>query len=350
MTDLKYLDAEELRARLAARDTADIIDEEESDEKGAIVVDMRKLLGEHEAVRKYGLADISDEDIEKASDGDELDGFELPFTISTETVDRDNDTIRVNGWKLTDYRRNPVVLWAHNPAEVPVARSAKTFIDRPRKALRSVTAFPSAELHPFGNMVGRLFKHRFMNATSVGFRSLKAEINDEREGPFPIDFMQQELLEFSAVPIPANPEALVEARGIGIDTAPLAKWAEQILDGERDFVIVHRSTVENVWKNATGARPALVDLFGAKLAVTSAEPAPAEVDAITSLEPKSADTLHDDVEAAYVDGDTVNGEGADGVDTEDGVVQSGLTVTEARSLIQQLVADFVVGIKGKSHD
>src|ERR1043166_3203415 len=51
------------------------------------------------------------------------------LVISTETVDRDNDTIKATGFQLGNYLNNPVVLFAHDYKSLPVARSLKTWID-----------------------------------------------------------------------------------------------------------------------------------------------------------------------------------------------------------------------------
>ena len=61
----------------------------------------------------------------------------------------------------------------------------------------------------------RLAQGGFLAATSVGFRPLKWEYTSDlargADDWFPgIDFEQQELVEFSIVTVPANPEALIE--------------------------------------------------------------------------------------------------------------------------------------------
>jgi hypothetical protein len=55
-----------------------------------------------------------------------------------------------------------------------------------------------------------MVKRGFLRATSVGFRPKRDKYswNEERGG---IDFEEQELLEFSVVPVPSNPEALLSA-------------------------------------------------------------------------------------------------------------------------------------------
>lgn len=145
----------------------------------------------------------------------------LDFTISTSAVDRERDTLDAAGWQLDAYRRSPVVLWAHDYSSLPVARAVE--ISTTPGALVARAEFVPREVYPFADTVYQMLKGGFLSATSVGFRPLTFVWNEERRG---CDFATQELLEFSIVPVPANPEALIMARGAGIDTAPLREWAE----------------------------------------------------------------------------------------------------------------------------
>lgn len=156
----------------------------------------------------------------------------LQFTISSAVVDRDGDTINVNGWDLSNYNRNPVVLWAHLYHEPPVAKSLAVWVEDGK--LKSRAQFTPRDLNAFGFMVYRMYREGYLNATSVGFIPKEWKFTNEREGSGfwdPVDFLKQELLEYSAVPVPSNPEALVEARSKGIDTAPMLEWAEKVLSG-----------------------------------------------------------------------------------------------------------------------
>lgn len=172
----------------------------------------------------------------------------LQFTISTNAVDRDGDTLAVAGWDLSNFIKNPVVPWAHRYGEPPVARAIATFIEGDK--LKSKAAFTPMELYPFGDMVGRMYKQKFLNATSVGFKPTKFAFADGDDRKFGMDFLEQELLEYSAVPIPSNPEALVEARSFGIDTSPMVEWAEKILDGEDSGIFLPKNVVEELRKSA----------------------------------------------------------------------------------------------------
>jgi hypothetical protein len=159
----------------------------------------------------------------------------VEFVITDETVDRYGDVIRIDGWETDDYEKNPVVLWAHSHYDPPVAKAVSLDVLKKKKQLRSVAEFTPRDLNPFGYMVFEMFRQRFMNAVSVGFLPMEyafvSESTDaERARRGGIDYLKQSLLEFSAVPVPANPSALQLAKSMGIDLAPMKTWAERILD------------------------------------------------------------------------------------------------------------------------
>lgn len=156
----------------------------------------------------------------KATDDDRT----VNFTISTGAVDRDMDTIDPAGWDLRAYKKNPVVLWAHDYSGLPIGRATVT---QSRDRLTAVAEFPT---HPFADTVFQMVKEGFLNATSVGFRPTKFAFNEDRKG---VDFLQQELLEFSVVPVPANPEALVEASIKGLDPALVRRCFDELREGEK---------------------------------------------------------------------------------------------------------------------
>ncbi len=184
------------------------------------------------------------------------DGYasrKISFTISTESVDRDRDVIVVEGWDLEAYLKNPVVLWAHSYGMPPVARAES--IEKKGKALRAVAEFAEAEDFAFADTVYRLIRAGFIQATSVGFRPIKWSYNEDRRG---YDIEEQELLEFSIVPVPANPEALMDAKAAGIAVEPLREWAVQVLDGLEPGLWVPKKTALRVLEIAAGGPKKLV--------------------------------------------------------------------------------------------
>lgn len=160
----------------------------------------------------------------KAGEGDSRT---LMFTISSGAVDRMGDTILAAGWRLENYRRNPVVLWGHDSGDFPVAKAPKVWIEGDK--LKAEAEFipadnPATGKHADGIL--QLYKGGFLSATSVGFNPLKYAFTDDPKRRFGIDFLEQELLEFSCVTVPANAEALIEGRSAGIDVTPMLDWCE----------------------------------------------------------------------------------------------------------------------------
>ena len=152
----------------------------------------------------------------------------LRFTISTACVDREQDCVAVTGWEMANYLRNPVVLWGHDASRLPIGRAFDLGIeDGALKASIEFIPPDTPEGGQFAEAVYRLARGGFIAATSVGFRPLKwGYTTDPARGAddwFPgIDFEQQELVEFSVVTVPANPEALIEMPGPGEGTAVAA--------------------------------------------------------------------------------------------------------------------------------
>jgi HK97 family phage prohead protease len=155
----------------------------------------------------------------------------VDFVVSTGAVDRDGDTIDPRGFQLEAYRQNPVVLFAHDISQPPVARAES--IESDGQALRSQAVFASRETYPFADTIFRLLADGFLNAASVGFIPRQFSFSDDDErGLLAMDITQADLMEFSVVPVPSNPEALVQARSKGIDVDPLKTWAESVLDSD----------------------------------------------------------------------------------------------------------------------
>lgn len=160
----------------------------------------------------------------KAAD---IESRTVDFIISTAAVDRMGDTIKVDGWRLDTFRKNPVVLWAHDSTALPIARAANVRIEDGK--LKARAEFPPKGTTSMSDSVFDMLRLGFLNATSVGFSPVKYVFSEDKDRKFGIDFLEQELLEFSVVPIPANAEALIEARAAGVDIEPVTEWATKLL-------------------------------------------------------------------------------------------------------------------------
>lgn len=171
------------------------------------------------------------------------DGLKVPFVISTESIDRDNDSINIDGWKLDNFKKNPVVLWVHDSRQPPVGKATNPIIEDSK--LKSTTIFATQDLYPFGYMVGQMYSKGFLHAVSVGFDPIKYSWVEDKDRPWGIDFEEQELLEYSCCPVPANPEALVDAKSAGIDLDPMLEWVERVLDGG---ILIPKARAEKIYK------------------------------------------------------------------------------------------------------
>lgn len=175
------------------------------------------------------------------------DGASVPFVLSDDSIDRYGDTVAADGWVLTPYRQNPVLLWAHDAEAPPIGRMTDIRVENGRLVGRA--EFCDPDLYPFGDMIGRMVRLGYLNAGSVGFKPLSWDFSKDRERAGGIDYKRQELLEFSICPVPANQNALAQARSAGIDTTPFYEWAEKVLDGGGK-VMVPRSEIETLRKVA----------------------------------------------------------------------------------------------------
>jgi len=107
---------------------------------------------------------------------------------------------------MDNYLKNPVFMWGHDYSIPPIGKGISHSFDS--KGL--IQTFQFAET-PMANDVLELYKGGFLNAVSVGFNPTEVAFEERVAGSGEMGavFKQAELLETSAVPIPANPGALV---------------------------------------------------------------------------------------------------------------------------------------------
>jgi len=155
---------------------------------------------------------------------EDLGDRSVQFTISKEVIDRDGDILRANGVDFSNYMKNPVFLSFHNSREFPLGKVTKFWVEG--NEVKAVVYFPTLEeLSSDMNNVSEkaklvdftynCYKMGMLNAVSVGFIPL--EWTETKDG---YDITKWELLEFSAVAVPANQDAIAEAvKSFGDDFA-----------------------------------------------------------------------------------------------------------------------------------
>lgn len=139
----------------------------------------------------------------------QLDSSALTFVAiaSTEDVDRDKDIIRQSGWDLKNFKKNPIIPWSHNYWELPIAKSIKTWVDTTSNRLMFKPKFDVND--PFSKKIFDKYANGFLTSFSVGFRGIEYSERDPNNWFGGKEFTKQELLEVSAVAVPANPNANV---------------------------------------------------------------------------------------------------------------------------------------------
>ena len=146
------------------------------------------------------------------------------FTISKEVVDRDGDILRASGVDFSNYMKNPVFLSFHNSREFPLGKVTKFWVEG--NEVKAIVYFPTleelstdpnnaSEKAKLVDFTYHCYKTGMLNAVSVGF--IPVEWIETENG---YDILKWELLEFSAVAVPANQDAIAQAvKSFGNDFA-----------------------------------------------------------------------------------------------------------------------------------
>lgn len=127
----------------------------------------------------------------------------LRFIVATEGKKADGLDLRMSGLNLDRFRANPVVMYGHDywgRESLPIGRAENIEVDGPN--LLADTIFDPDD--DFAQQVERKYRNGFLNAVSVGFDVRKI---DPETGV--VD--EWEMIEYSAVPVPLDPDAVVES-------------------------------------------------------------------------------------------------------------------------------------------
>ncbi len=142
----------------------------------------------------------------------------IRFVASTEGVKRDGLEISAAGWQLDNYRKNPVFLWAHDyMGHPPIGRAEVAVLGG--ELIADVT-FDRTD--PFAAEIERKYRAGFLNTVSVGWNVLEQSSNGQQ-------VLKQDLLDISAVPVPGDPDALIQRQA-----AAMRAFLDSVTQSEPD--------------------------------------------------------------------------------------------------------------------
>lgn len=160
-------------------------------------------------------------DVEAKVEDIDTDKQEMVVAISTDTLDRDMEVLLPAGMDNTNFRKNPVVPFGHDYRNLPIGKSLWE-----KKRQHDVIAKVKFKMgNDFAEQVWEYYRDGYLKAWSVGFdprRSVGRAMTEEDVTGRP-DWAggrwiweKWPLWEFSAAPIPSNPDALALAIAKGV--------------------------------------------------------------------------------------------------------------------------------------
>ena len=151
------------------------------------------------------------------------------FVISSATKDRHGTVLNPSGWNLDNYNKNPIVGYQHNVygsffgEDNPDNVIGKGRVSVKGDELVGVVEFEPADINPLAEKLMKKVDFGSIRATSVGFLPVPneegkegywgpEERGEQEGGPNETYYYYgQELIEWSIVNIPSNPDAVKNA-------------------------------------------------------------------------------------------------------------------------------------------
>jgi hypothetical protein len=127
--------------------------------------------------------------------------------LTDETVDSENDVIKVDTWDLSRCASNFPALFSHDAEQLVGQWSYPV---KAGGALLATSTFPAAGVSALSDQVRGMLAAGVLRGVSVGFRAGKIEFSRDPARPLGINFLSgHQMVESSFVSVGANPAALV---------------------------------------------------------------------------------------------------------------------------------------------
>ena len=130
----------------------------------------------------------------------------VEWVMSDMSLDRDQERVDPVGMDFKNYKRNPVVLWAHDYTRPAIGKIANAKV-KDGKVVGKVE-FDDKETDEFAWMIGQKVKKGIISAGSIGFKPTQVEFVDDPKDSTKLIHRKSELMEFSICNVPSNPNAM----------------------------------------------------------------------------------------------------------------------------------------------
>lgn len=199
----------------------------------------------------------------------------VTFIASTPSTDRDGDVTNSKGWRLENYKNNPVIGYQHQvvshglciaPDPDDIIGIGKNLRVNEKGHLLVDIQFEDKETNPKAEKIFRKVLNGTLNAVSVGFIPVANEngelsrkgIEEMGEDPGANYLFGQELLEISVVNVPANPDAVAIRKGIKSQTAGAIVNLSKMLD--KSYSELEGMTVGQIVKALEGDKKTEIEV------------------------------------------------------------------------------------------
>ena len=135
------------------------------------------------------------------------DGSPHRMVIAANEVSRNGDELNLRGVNFKNYRKNPVVLWSHDSyGGIPIAKTLKIGHDD-KGRIEADFEFNSED--EFAARVENGWNEGFIRSASIRYLPTKVvEVRNEEGRVERLRVEESELLEWSLVPVPADPDSV----------------------------------------------------------------------------------------------------------------------------------------------
>lgn len=182
----------------------------------------------------------------------------VEFVISDETKDRHGTILKVDGWKLDNYRKNPIVGYQHNvygdmctpPNPDDIIGKSEVYVEDGKLIGRAT--FEPADLNPQAEKIFRKVLFGTLSTASVGFIPLNGWRQEkDAKGNVIAEYSDEhELMEWSIVNIPSNPNA--GKRELRVQTERALRYVYNMIGGKLSMDDLRKMTVDGLINLVTG--------------------------------------------------------------------------------------------------